>query len=453
MRTDYGYNLNGSITDRTRFSQVTPPFWGLAGEDHFGYSYRELNWKYQNGNPWENNHWDWRYRYNAQGEREQKRLYHGPLADSIVGQPYPWVQYLLGGSKEQLAVWHGQQMTSPFCDTAWRRNVFLYPTEYITNGIGWNGVHEDLTPIITKPDGSKEYRISDHLASLRASLTPGVSTKYYDYDPWGEVLGGGTVARRGFNENEKDRENGLFSLGVRKYEEGRFLSIDPLFEKEAEISPYVYAGNAPLNYVDPDGMQRRGVASVKGMALTVGDGLPEQLSAFGGAQGSGGMIVRMPRIGSGLSVRPSGGGGGVASSGNWIRVGQVSSSVGARGGISQSSGNTIRANNANGKAQEAKFQQQNGGKNGVSIKTNQGARVVDNVKKDQANEIKTGRTPYSSRIQSQVKKDAEILKSNLGDIQGVTWHFYPSPVTGQVGPTLRLLNALQEHGIGVIIHK
>ena len=216
--------------------------------------------------------------------------------------------------------------------------MFLYPTEYLTNGIGWNGVHEDLTPIITTPDGSKKYRISDHLASLRASLTPGVSTKYYDYDPWGNVLGGGAVARRGFNENEKDRENGLFSLGVRKYEEGRFLSIDPLFEKEAEISPYVYAGNAPLNYVDPDGMQRRGVASVKGMALTVGDGLPEQLSAFGGAQGSGGMIVRVPGIGSGLSVRPSGGGGGVASSGNWIRVGQAPTSMvrflqSSRGGV------------------------------------------------------------------------------------------------------------------------
>jgi hypothetical protein len=51
--------------------------------------------------------------------------------------------------------------------------VFLYPTEYLTNGIGWNGVHEDITPIITKPDGSKEYRISDHLASLRVSLIDG----------------------------------------------------------------------------------------------------------------------------------------------------------------------------------------------------------------------------------------------------------------------------------------
>ena len=51
------------------------------------------------------------------GEREQKRLYHAPLGDSIAVQPYPWVYYLLGGSKDQLAVWHGQQLTSPFCDT------------------------------------------------------------------------------------------------------------------------------------------------------------------------------------------------------------------------------------------------------------------------------------------------------------------------------------------------
>ncbi len=170
-RRDYGYNQNGSVTDRLLSTPMPVPT--LLEEEHFGYSYRELNWRYVSGNPLMDNHSDWRYRYNAMGEREQKRLYHAPLADSIAGQPYPWVYYLLGGSKDQLAVWHGQQITSPFCDTVRRRNVFLYPTEYITNGIGWNGVHEDITPIITKPDGSKEYRISDHLASLRVSLIDG----------------------------------------------------------------------------------------------------------------------------------------------------------------------------------------------------------------------------------------------------------------------------------------
>ena len=168
---DYGYNQNGSVTDRLLSTPMPVPT--LLSEEHFGYSYRELNWGYVSGNPLMDNHSDWRYRYNAMGEREQKRLYHAPLGDSIACQPYPWVYYLLGGSKDQLAVWHGQQITSPFCDTVRRRNVFLYPTEYITNGIGWNGVHEDITPIITKPDGSKEYRISDHLASLRVSLIDG----------------------------------------------------------------------------------------------------------------------------------------------------------------------------------------------------------------------------------------------------------------------------------------
>ncbi|MBK8909907.1 MAG: hypothetical protein IPM61_01120 [Chlorobi bacterium] len=216
------------------------------------------------------------------------------------------MQYLLGGSKEQLAVWHGQQMSGPFCDTAWRRNVFLYPTEYLTNGIGWNGVHEDLTPIITAPDGSKEYRISDHLASLRASLTPGISTKYYDYDPWGNVLGGGTAARRGFNENEKDRENGLFSLGVRKYEEGRFLSIDPLFEKEAEISPYVYAGNAPLNFSDPGGKQRDKFLMRTPMGFF---GVEVAMGAGSGMSGSGGVMTEPDGQSSGkfgsVGLRPS----------------------------------------------------------------------------------------------------------------------------------------------------
>ncbi|MBK8909920.1 MAG: hypothetical protein IPM61_01185 [Chlorobi bacterium] len=147
-------------------------------------------------------------------------------------------------------------MTSPFCDTAWRRNVFLYPTEYLTNGIGWNGVHEDLTPIITKPDGSKEYRISDHLASLRASLTPGVSTKYYDYDPWGGLLSG-TGTRRMYNDREEDKESSLYNNGVRKLEEGlgRFTAIDPLWEKFLWQSPYVYGDNDPLRKTDPKGMQ------------------------------------------------------------------------------------------------------------------------------------------------------------------------------------------------------
>ena len=34
---------------------------------------------------------------------------------------------------------------------------------------------------------------------------------------------------------------------------GRFLSVDPLAGKYPHLSPYVYANNNPLKYVDPDG--------------------------------------------------------------------------------------------------------------------------------------------------------------------------------------------------------
>ena len=198
------------------------------------------------------------------GEREQKRLYHAPLADSIVGQPYPWVHYLLGGSKDQLAVWHGQQMTSPFCDTVRRRNVFLYPTEYLTYGVG----HQ--SSLLTRPDGSKEYRLFDHLGSSRAVIGTSGAT-YSDYAPFGGLLGGGTESRKGFIDKEKDGESGLRNFGVRQYDEeaGRFVSVDALWEEYRGWSPYGYALDNPLVLVDASGLSAehpnsREVAEVSG---------------------------------------------------------------------------------------------------------------------------------------------------------------------------------------------
>ena len=193
-----------------------------VGEDHFNYSYRELNWKYIDGDPTSvgQSYYDWRYRYNAMGEREQKRLYHAPLPDSTAGVTYPWEYYLLGGSKEQLSVWQGQQINRAFCDTLNWRRVYLYPTEYITCGLGYTGVKEDISPLITRPDGTKEFRISDHLASLRVSVK-GSTTKLFDYDPWGTLLSGSSASRRTFNDREEDHESGLFSNGVRKYDDAR----------------------------------------------------------------------------------------------------------------------------------------------------------------------------------------------------------------------------------------
>jgi filamentous hemagglutinin len=53
-------------------------------------------------------------------------------------------------------------------------------------------------------------------------------------------------------------------------------------------------------------------------------------------------------------------------------------------------------------------------------------------------------------IALQISKDAELVGS--GQIRGATWHFFQSPVTGLGGPSGPLLQALEEAGIGVVIH-
>ncbi|HVX90858.1 MAG TPA: RHS repeat-associated core domain-containing protein, partial [Candidatus Paceibacterota bacterium] len=201
---------------------------------------------------------DWYYRYSPGGERDQKRLYAATSPDSVT--PYGWVYYVLG-ARSQLAVYHGQQVSGAAGCGGSGRRVSIYPAEYLTNGIGWNGAREQITQVVTKPSGVKEYQVSDHLASLRVAIE-GTAERHIDYTPWGNVLGGtsgGAVTgeRQTYNNQEPDRETGLYDLSDRKMdpETGRFVSPDRLMEKFPSVSPYAYCYNNPVRYTDPTGMQ------------------------------------------------------------------------------------------------------------------------------------------------------------------------------------------------------
>jgi RHS repeat-associated protein len=71
----------------------------------------------------------------------------------------------------------------------------------------------------------------------------------------------GQTYRFGFNGKEND--NGVKGLGnqqdygMRIYDPrvGRFLSVDPLTKKYAELTPYQYASNRPIEGIDLDGME------------------------------------------------------------------------------------------------------------------------------------------------------------------------------------------------------
>ena len=87
-----------------------------------------------------------------------------------------------------------------------------------------------------------------------------------DYYPFGQEMPGRTYHigdyRYGFNGKEKDQNDEWgdlthYDYGFRIYNPaiGRFLSVDPLAEKYASVSPYAYVANNPLVFIDPDGRE------------------------------------------------------------------------------------------------------------------------------------------------------------------------------------------------------
>jgi RHS repeat-associated protein len=85
------------------------------------------------------------------------------------------------------------------------------------------------------------------------------------YRPFGNVArSNGAVDDRTYGSHPFDAESGLFYMKRRYYapEIGRFLTPDPLALYQPQkfasnpkaLHPYAYAGNDPLNHIDPDGL-------------------------------------------------------------------------------------------------------------------------------------------------------------------------------------------------------
>ncbi|MCD2424470.1 RHS repeat-associated core domain-containing protein [Niabella pedocola] len=122
-----------------------------------------------------------------------------------------------------------------------------------------------------RPSGTAftaDYFLKDHLGNVRSMINEnGTLLEETHYYPFGLTMKGismqGNVAslqnKHLYNGKELQEDLGLnqYDFGARFYDPviGRWHAVDPLTEKTAEWSPYTYAINDPIRFIDPNGME------------------------------------------------------------------------------------------------------------------------------------------------------------------------------------------------------
>ncbi|SFF07576.1 RHS repeat-associated core domain-containing protein [Chitinophaga sp. CF118] len=141
--------------------------------------------------------------------------------------------------------------------------------------------------------GNKRYELTNHLGNVLAVVSDkkngadengdGIIESYnadvisaYDYYPFGSLMPGRTFSsdnnkyRYGFNGKENDNEvkgeGNQQDYGFRIYDPriGKFLSVDPLTKSYPELTPYQFAGNMPIRFIDLDGLEPADPGKKKG---------------------------------------------------------------------------------------------------------------------------------------------------------------------------------------------
>jgi RHS repeat-associated protein len=117
------------------------------------------------------------------------------------------------------------------------------------------------------------YQYKDHLGNARISFARNSTgaleiTDANDYYPFGmnhlktgnAFFGSGSYKNYKYNGKEL-QETGMYDYGARFYmpDLGRWGVVDPLAEKMTRHSPYNYAFNNPIRFIDPDGRQGKDV--------------------------------------------------------------------------------------------------------------------------------------------------------------------------------------------------
>lgn len=264
--SDYTYNFNGSLTvDKNKYFEYSNGSGGIE--------YNALNLLSRIGsntsNPNAEENTVVRNYYSGRGEKIRTEIASNAPGDIILKS----TDYISGLVWINNSTVESTPAILDFIPTAEGRAILT------------SNIYGDTTP----PEGLSaykyEYHLKDHLGNLRAAyrcgdpkrdeeetilteseagLEPVALVQEIHYDPWGVTFGTAaekqnpiTLSHRWqYNAKEKVSDAGLnwLDYGARFYDPiiGRWHVADPLAQKSSRWTPYSYAYNNPIRFIDID---------------------------------------------------------------------------------------------------------------------------------------------------------------------------------------------------------
>jgi len=277
---------------------------------------------------------------------------------------------------------------------------------------------------------SLRYHHQDGLGSTRILTdASGVPTDRYDYRAFGEldIAEGATPNDFLYTGEQFDPGLNLYYLRARYMDpaSGRFTQQDSWAGRLSDpitLNRYLYADADPSGNIDPSGKESLfSLSTAINVANVLTTSYLTTTYVLEGDYEAALFVVAASVLGAAIStVRTV-----WAAENAWI-------GVGATGKVGE---NFLRAM---------------GGQPQAYFPTTLGKRYIDQLINGIAHESKVGVTSLSKIVEQQVMKDMELLQTR--EIRGAVWHFFRSPVTGMVGPSGPLKEALENAGIRHIIH-
>jgi RHS repeat-associated protein len=152
--------------------------------------------------------------------------------------------------------------------TITRYDGTMYPNTATRSSASYTQTDEIL---LLRYLGYKQYELKDHLGNVTATVSDRLLKpasvlyaelySYKAYYPFGMTMPGKSFTsigyRYGFNGKENDVETGYQDYGMRQYNPrlARFFSVDPITSHYPMLTPYQFASNSPIIYIDLDGLE------------------------------------------------------------------------------------------------------------------------------------------------------------------------------------------------------